>query len=59
MLCGGFEGTGGVPDPFERGLVVVPQLGCVIASDYDRGIVAGRGTVEVRVGDERVVRAKH
>jgi hypothetical protein len=44
---------------FEGELVVAPQLGRVVASDEDGGVVAGRGTVKVRVSDERVVRAKH
>jgi hypothetical protein len=36
----------------EGGVVVAPQLGCVVASDDDGGILADRGAVEVRVGDD-------
>ena len=49
----------GVPDSFEGEQMVVPQLGCIVASDDQGGIVAGGGTVEMRVGDERVVGAEH
>jgi hypothetical protein len=36
----------------EGRVVVAPQLGCVVASDDDGGILADRGAVEVRVGDD-------